>query len=236
MKKKILTRAETFALQCFTSHRWRGPLTSLGSKFAPALCSQCDSNDIVGLDCRFVHEGLDGTELVPKLKLRAPVSALNCISQLCDLLDLHLKPSAAAGAQLLAVASGVSAPKSLAGYSTSGCLLDIFVFCCVWSVGAVVLEPDQGRFVKFLQQLSGMDQKSGPEVAGGSLPADSLYEYRFDVEAGAWKVSRSSHTLRVIWVAWVGSRAIEERSKYKPLWCDVQCMSLAVVDHDTSIC
>lgn len=146
--------------------------------------------DGANMMCRFVHEGLEGTELVPKLRLRAPVSALNSIAQLCDLLDLHLKPgAAAAGAQLLAAGSGLSPPKSLAGRSTSGCLLDIFVFCCVWSIGAVVLEPDQGRFVKMLQQLSGMAKTQGPEVAAGSLPEDSLYEYRFDVEAAAWKVS-----------------------------------------------
>ncbi len=150
-----------------------------------------EHHDMVDMACRFVHEGLDGTELVPKPALRAPVSALNSIAQLCNLLDLHLKPAAAAGAQLLAAGSGLSPPRSQAGHTALGSLLeDIFIFCSVWSIGAVMLERDQGRFVTMLKQLAGMEEKPGPEVAAGSVPAGSLYEYRFDVEAGAWKVSR----------------------------------------------
>ena len=129
---------------------------------------------------------------MPKPALRVPVSALNSIAQLCDLLDLHLKPAAGAGAQLLAATSPVPAlgmPTSSAmRQADQSSITDVFVFCCVWSIGAAVQEADQGRFVKLLRQLSGLKDTEGSEAGVGSLPSGSLYDYRFDTGLGAWKV------------------------------------------------
>lgn len=71
----------------------------------------------------------------------------------------------------------------------------LFVFCCVWSVGALVVQQpeakDRDRFDALLKQLAAMGTVDLDRVCAGQLPAQSLYEYCFDVEDGCWRSWRS---------------------------------------------
>lgn len=77
-----------------------------------------------------------------------------------------------------------------------------FIFCLVWSCGAVLVQrhekEDRDRFDKFIKALSGMGTVDSDRVTAGSLPAKSLFEYNFDCHDCCWKtwktyVSAYSH-------------------------------------------
>ncbi|DBA95316.1 TPA: Dynein heavy chain cytoplasmic [Trebouxia sp. C0006] len=119
----------------------------------------------------YVLEGVDAGELVQKLKLSIPVTNLNLITQLCHLLETLLLDSG--------------------HYTDPNVLEAIFVFCCVWSLGACIVQrpgcEDRDRFNDFLCHTSGMGTVDHEKVLVGNLPSKSLYEYCFHPDQQCWK-------------------------------------------------
>ena len=79
-----------------------------------------------------------------------------------------------------------------------GCLqvLDaLFVFCCVWSVGALLVQrpeaKERDRFDALMKQLAALGTVDADRVSCSQLPSRSLYEYCFDVADGCWRSWRS---------------------------------------------
>lgn len=80
----------------------------------------------------------------------------------------------------------------------AGCLqvrTALFIFCCVWSVGALIVQQpeakDREKFDSLMKQLAAMGTVDADRVSAGQLPAQSLYEYCFDVADGCWRSWRS---------------------------------------------
>ena len=67
----------------------------------------------------------------------------------------------------------------------------LYLQCCVWSVGATVVQtpeaPDRDRLDAFLKQCAGLELAGGDAVPLGALPQQSLYSFFVDEDAGAWK-------------------------------------------------
>jgi dynein heavy chain len=114
----------------------------------------------------WVIEGADGEELVKRPAQSVPLTALNLLAQLCGLLDATLAEAAAssgsradspaAAADGAGGARGAPATKPLNPQTLEG----LFIFCCVWSVGACLLQrPDvheRDRFDAFLRRKVAM--------------------------------------------------------------------------------
>jgi dynein heavy chain len=71
----------------------------------------------------------------------------------------------------------------------------LFIFCCVWSIGALVVQQpeakDRDRFDALIKQLAALGTVDSDRVPAGQLPAQSVYEYCFDVADGCWRSWRS---------------------------------------------
>lgn len=123
----------------------------------------------------WVVEGIDGDDLVRKPKLTIPLTNLNMITQLCNLLDATIEDHPRmADAQIMEA---------------------VFIFCLVWSTGSAIVQrpdtPDRDRFDQFLKRLANMSMVDGERVAATQLPAKSLYEYCFDTHEGTWRAWKS---------------------------------------------
>ncbi|GLI59150.1 hypothetical protein VaNZ11_000978 [Volvox africanus] len=123
----------------------------------------------------WVLEGIDGEELVRRPKQAVPVTSLNMITQLCNLLNITITDH-----------PRMSDPQILEA---------IFLFCTIWSLGAALVQrpecPDRDRFDAFVKHIASMGLVDGERVAATQLPARSLYEYCFDTNEGVWKSWRS---------------------------------------------
>jgi len=122
----------------------------------------------------WVLEGLDGEELVRRPRQTLPVTNLNMITQLCNLLNATISDH-----------PRMQDPQILEA---------LFIFCCVWSIGAVIVQrpeyTDRDRFDAFIKHLASVGLVDGERVAATQLPAKSLYEYCFDTNEGVWKAWR----------------------------------------------
>lgn len=71
----------------------------------------------------------------------------------------------------------------------------LFLFCCVWSIGALLLQTqdtrERDRFDALLKQLAGLGTIDADRVSAAQLPSRSLYDYVFDVADGCWRSWRS---------------------------------------------
>lgn len=71
----------------------------------------------------------------------------------------------------------------------------LFIFCCMWSIGALLVQQpdvkDRDRFDALMKQLAALGTVDSDRVPAGQLPAQSLYEYCFDVADGCWRSWRS---------------------------------------------
>ncbi|KXZ49756.1 DHC2 protein [Gonium pectorale] len=123
----------------------------------------------------WVLEGIDGDDLVRRPKQAVPVTSLNMVAQLCNLLNTVITDH-----------PRMSDPQILEA---------IFIFCTIWSLGAALVQrpdcPDRDRFDAFLKHIASMGLVDGERVAATQLPARSLYEYCFDTNEGVWKSWRS---------------------------------------------
>ena len=73
----------------------------------------------------------------------------------------------------------------------------LYLQCCVWSVGAAVVQtpeaPDRDRLDALLKRCAGWERASGDPVPLSMLPQQSLYAFFVDEDARAWKArSRTS--------------------------------------------
>ncbi|KAF8069431.1 DHC1 [Scenedesmus sp. PABB004] len=113
----------------------------------------------------WVSEGLDGHDLVRRPAQSVPHTALNMAAQLCRLLDATIVLDA------------------------------LFLFCVVWSVGALLVQRPEARererFDALLRSLAGLGTLDAERVSASQLPARSLYDYAFDVGDGCWRSWRS---------------------------------------------
>ncbi|KAJ9456696.1 Dynein-1-alpha heavy chain [Diplonema papillatum] len=117
----------------------------------------------------FVLDGIDvDGNVVPPPKLALPLTDCNMVKQLCLLLQCLLKDQ-----QL--------EQRSLEG---------VFIFACVWSFGAVILENDRPRFDQVIKSKSGKSLQPSEDlkpVAAGQLPEKkTLYEFCFDSDQARW--------------------------------------------------
>ncbi|PNH08033.1 Dynein-1-alpha heavy chain, flagellar inner arm I1 complex [Tetrabaena socialis] len=123
----------------------------------------------------WILEGIDGEELVRRPKQAVPVTSLNMVTQLCNLLHATINDH-----------PRMSDPQILEA---------LFIFCTVWSLGAALVQraecPDRDRFDAFVKHIGSMGLVDGERVAATQLPARSLYEYCFDTGEGVWKSWRS---------------------------------------------
>lgn len=108
---------------------------------------------------------------VRKPKQTVPVTNLNMITQLCNLLDITIEDH-----------PRMADPQVLEA---------LFVFCVMWSIGACVVQrpdaADRDRFDQFLKRLANMSMVDGERVSATQLPAKSLFEYCFDTSEGVWR-------------------------------------------------
>eukprot|EP01059_Diplonema_ambulator_P016442 TRINITY_DN279_c0_g1_i2.p1 TRINITY_DN279_c0_g1~~TRINITY_DN279_c0_g1_i2.p1 ORF type:complete len:4165 (+),score=1710.28 TRINITY_DN279_c0_g1_i2:209-12703(+) len=117
----------------------------------------------------FVLEGIDmDGNVVPAPRMALPLTDCNMVKQLCLLLTCMLQDQ-----QL--------EQRSLEG---------VFIFACVWSFGAVILENDRPRFDQILKSKSGKNLQPSDDlkpVSAGQLPEKkTLYEFCFNTELAKW--------------------------------------------------
>lgn len=71
----------------------------------------------------------------------------------------------------------------------------LFLFCCVWSIGALLVQrpetKERDRFDTLMKQLAALGTIDADRVSASQLPSRSLYEYCFDVADGCWRSWRS---------------------------------------------
>ena len=123
----------------------------------------------------FVLEGMDEETVVPPPKLVVPTTDLGMVRQLCTMLQTIVTPKV-----------GVPEPKALQS---------IFIFCCVWSFGALIAgDKDRTRFDLFLKKICGWQLQDVGDaflsrfVSAGALPEKkSMYDYFFDLADNRWK-------------------------------------------------
>ncbi|MEW5308429.1 MAG: hypothetical protein WDW38_000392 [Sanguina aurantia] len=119
----------------------------------------------------WVAEGVDGDDLVRRPKMSVPLTRLNMVTQLCHLLDASISDH-----------PRMQDPQVLEA---------LFVFCVVWSIGAVMVQqpgaPDRDRFDALLKHIASMGLVDAERLSSTQLPAKSLYEYCFDTSDGLWK-------------------------------------------------
>jgi len=90
-------------------------------------------------------------------------------------------------------------PEALSFFCPVAALLQVrgalFVYCCVWSIGALLVQQpearERDRFDALMKQLAALGTIDSDRVPAGQLPAQSLYEYCFDVADGCWRSWRS---------------------------------------------
>uniref|UniRef100_A0A383W4S5 Dynein-1, subspecies f n=1 Tax=Tetradesmus obliquus TaxID=3088 RepID=A0A383W4S5_TETOB len=123
----------------------------------------------------WVAEGLDGHDLVKRPQQSVPHTNLNMAAQLCKLLDATI----------------IDHPKM----QDPQVLDALFVFCCVWSIGALLVQrpeaKERDRFDALMKQLAALGTVDADRVSCSQLPSRSLYEYCFDVADGCWRSWRS---------------------------------------------
>jgi dynein heavy chain len=65
----------------------------------------------------------------------------------------------------------------------------------VWSLGALLVQQPEARererFDTFMKQCAALGTVDADRVPAGQLPAQSLYDYCFDVADGCWRSWRS---------------------------------------------
>ena len=136
-----------------------GFLQDLYEKYVPKLIAFVLEGDNGKRD----ESGAQTAESIEEpLSLVVPQSNMNLTKQLCAMLDAALGPATADGPELedSEVAEG------------------IFVFACLWSIGAAVVVKDRERFNQFITALS--------NGAAGGDGGSSLYECFYDAEAHRW--------------------------------------------------
>ena len=136
-----------------------GLLQDLYEKYVPKLIAFVLEGDNGKRD----ESGAQTAESIEEpLNLVVPQSNMTLTKQLCAMLDASLGPATADGPELedADVAEG------------------IFVFACLWSVGAAVNVRDRERFNAFLTALS--------ENAAAGEGGSSLYENFYDTDAHKW--------------------------------------------------
>jgi dynein heavy chain len=104
-----------------------------------------------------IFEGNTGEELVEPLKLITPRTPLNCIKQLCDLIDsMFPKPDQNPNDQFDKMDK-------------------FFIFCIMWSLGSCLVDEDREKFNQFVVGL-----------AQQVLPQSSLYDNYFYIKKMAF--------------------------------------------------
>ena len=117
----------------------------------------------------FVLDGIDvDGNVVQSPKLSLPLTDCNMVKQLCLLLTCMLQDH-----QL--------EQRSLEG---------VFIFCCVWSFGSVIVENDRPRFDQVIKSKSGQNLQPSDDlkpVSAGQLPEKkTLFEFCFNTEVSKW--------------------------------------------------
>lgn len=105
-----------------------------------------------------VFEGNTGEELVEPLKMITPRTNLNCVKQLCDLIDSMM-------------------PEPDQNPNDEFDKMDkFFIFCLMWSIGSCLLDEEREKFNNFVVGL-----------AQQVLPQNSLYDNYFDIKKMAFQ-------------------------------------------------
>eukprot|EP00756_Hemistasia_phaeocysticola_P021124 Hpha_TRINITY_DN15757_c2_g7::TRINITY_DN15757_c2_g7_i2::g.37596::m.37596/K10408/DNAH; dynein heavy chain, axonemal len=119
----------------------------------------------------FVLDGLDldgGVTKAPKLAI--PLTDCNMVKQLCLILQCMIRDTREPPEQR--------------------CLEGAFLFACVWSFGACIVEEDRPRFDSILKQKSGQNLQPMDDlkpVSAGQLPdKKTLYDFCFSIEQSRW--------------------------------------------------
>ncbi|WIA10356.1 hypothetical protein OEZ85_010548 [Tetradesmus obliquus] len=152
---------------------WRWLNTRIRPGEAEALQLLIDKYAVPAIE--WVAEGLDGHDLVKRPQQSVPHTNLNMAAQLCKLLDATI----------------IDHPKM----QDPQVLDALFVFCCVWSIGALLVQrpeaKERDRFDALMKQLAALGTVDADRVSCSQLPSRSLYEYCFDVADGCWRSWRS---------------------------------------------
>ncbi|KAG9396016.1 Dynein heavy chain and region D6 of dynein motor [Carpediemonas membranifera] len=148
-------------------------LEALFDKYAPVLID-------------YVIDGIRNGEIGKPPRTVIPQANMNLVRQLCTVID----------AILLAYDNTVGISDEGEGPPPSTTLTDahvveaLFIFACVWSIGAHLLDEGRVEFDAMIKELSGLSMQPGADsqVPAGSLPSGlpTLYEYRFDLEQRRW--------------------------------------------------
>jgi len=130
----------------------------------------------------WVLEGVDGDDIVKRPVQAVPLTALNMLTQLCGLLDATLAEvvraeegaggvgsssgSGGGAAGGISSLSGGTSSSGAGGFDSSSCLQDpqvlegLFIFCCVWSLGACLVQrpeaKERERFDAFIRAIAAM--------------------------------------------------------------------------------
>lgn len=83
-----------------------------------------------------VWEGNTGEELVEPLKFITPRSPLNCIQQMCNLID------------------GMMPPVEQNPSDEIEKMDKFFIFCVIWSIGACLIDDDRDKFNAFIVSIA----------------------------------------------------------------------------------
>ncbi|XP_073386148.1 dynein-1-alpha heavy chain, flagellar inner arm I1 complex isoform X3 [Physcomitrium patens] len=119
----------------------------------------------------FVLEGLVMGELTKPLMQTIPLTNLNMVRQLCNMLEA-----------ILCDKFQVHRPVALEA---------LFIYLCVWSIGGSIVQTivsqDRSRFDSFIKSIATLGLSSNHPIPPNQLPADLIYEYHFDVDSLMWQ-------------------------------------------------
>ena len=123
----------------------------------------------------FVLDGVEDDTITAPPKRALPLTNLNMITQLCNMLAALL----------------VEDDQSSADAEVDPTVLEsAFIYCLIWSIGSTIVQDsvvqDRDRFDAFVKKLSGMGTQDGDFLPAAQLPNKSLYDYVFNPKEEKW--------------------------------------------------
>ena len=138
---------------------------------------------------RWLEEGVDDvSDRAPPVQA-VRQTGLNVVRQLCALLDATLREE-----DDNALHDAKAPPPSRSRHHLtvvfSQVMEAVFLWCVVWSFGAVLVEKPQATersaFDAFLKRIADYGLVDGDNVAVTQLPSRSLFDYNIDIQSLQW--------------------------------------------------